>query len=66
MASYKFKFAVVDLELDGPDKESQFYTLVQMQVLLNQMVTNKTYIKHRVTSVGERYLHYEILVKPEK
>jgi len=66
MASYKFKFAVVDLGLSAPDKESQFYTLVQMQVLLNQMVTNQTYIKHRVTPVGERYLHYEILVKPEK
>ena len=64
MASYKFKFAVVDLELAAPDKESRFYTLVQMQVLLNQLVTNKTYIKHRVSAVGDKYLHYEILVKP--
>jgi len=37
---------------------------VQFQVLLNQLITNGTYIKHRTTAVGN-FLYHEILVKPE-
>jgi len=66
MASYKFKFVTVDLTMVSPDKDSQFYTLIQVQVLLNQMVTKGTYLKHRVTPVGEKYLSYEILLRPEE
>ena len=65
MASYKFKIVTADLTMGTPDKESAFYTLIQVQVLINQMITNGTYIKHRVIAVGEKYLNYEILVRPE-
>jgi hypothetical protein len=66
MASYKFKLVTSDLTMVTPVKESLYYTQVQVQVLINQMITKGTYIKHRVTPVGDKYLNYEILVKPEE
>jgi hypothetical protein len=64
MASFKFKNVIVDVTMSAPNKESQYYTNVQFQVLLNQLITNRTYIKHRTTAVGN-FLYHEILVKPE-
>jgi hypothetical protein len=66
MASYKFKIVNCDLTMVTSVKDSQYYTQVQVQVLINQMITKGTYIKHRITPVGQQYLNYEILVKPEE
>lgn len=63
--NFKFKIVTVDLTQSSPDKATGFFTAVQIQVLINSLITEKTYIKHRITPVGEKYLNYEILVKPE-
>ena len=63
--NFKFKIITVDLTQKSPDKATGFYTMIQMQVLINQLITERRYIKHRITAVGERYLNYEILVKPD-
>ena len=63
--NFKFKIVTVDLTQSAPDKATGFFTAVQIQVLINSLITEKTYIKHRITPVGEKYLNYEILVKPE-
>jgi hypothetical protein len=63
--SFKFKIITVDLTQLTPDKSTGFFTAVQIQVLINQLITERRYIKHRITPVGEKYLNYEILIKPE-
>lgn len=64
MASFKFKNVIVDVTMSTPNKDSQYYTNVQFQVLLNQLITKGTYIKHRTIAVGN-FLYHEVLVKPE-
>lgn len=66
MASYKFKIVNCDLTMVTPVKDSPYYTQVQVQVLINQAITKGSYIKHRITPVGDKYLNYEILVRPEE
>lgn len=62
---FKFKIVTVDLTQLTPDKATGFFTAIQIQVLINQLITEKKYIKHRITAVGDKYLNYEILVKPD-
>ena len=63
MASFKFKNVIVDVTMSTPDKDSQYYTNIQFQVLLNQLITKGTYIKHRTIAVGT-FLYHEVLIKP--
>lgn len=63
----KFKFVciLVDTKLTtAGKKDGKIYSLIQFQVLLNQMITNGTYIKHRTVALPDGMLYHEILAKP--